>query len=263
MAGILAGCRGRLGSHRVIADGFEPTIFPVAAIERARAEQLQGRLFSEFAWGGYVLYAWPEQKVFIDGGTDFYGEVLFREYATIKRMVPGWRKVLAKWELSLLLLRRESALAHELSREPGWDLWYCDSVAVFLRRREKSSIAKNADSSEARLDACATRSSGDSARSQGRIATPTRDSPHGRRTRRTRAASTARMAVKNSLIRYGGTCTSDRAAEILPNRPRTRRVLTRGKSTVFQYDKREIRNPLVSNNVRRSRSTYRRLWKRA
>ena len=37
----------------------------------ARAEKLQGRIFHDFIWGGYLLYAWPEQKVFIDGGTDF------------------------------------------------------------------------------------------------------------------------------------------------------------------------------------------------
>ena len=158
LACLLAISRGRLGSRTLIADGFDPTIFPVAAVQHARSERLQGRLFTEFAWGGYVLYAWPEQKIFIDGGTDFFGEELFREYATIKRLVPGWRNRVRKWDLSLMLLRRESSLAHELAREPTWQLWYCDSLAVVLKRSERSRSSTSAvdpDSSEARLDACA------------------------------------------------------------------------------------------------------------
>ena len=60
---FLAGARGRLGARRVIADHFDSTIFPVAAVQHAREERLQGRIFSEFTWGGYVVYAWPEQKI--------------------------------------------------------------------------------------------------------------------------------------------------------------------------------------------------------
>jgi hypothetical protein len=155
---FLAISRGRLGSRTLIADSFDATVFPVAAVQHARSERLQGRLFSEFGWGGYVLYAWPEQKIFIDGGTDFFGEELFRDYATIKRLVPGWRNMVKKWDLSLMLLRRESSLAHELAREPTWQLWYCDSLAVVLKRSEqpgRSISPANPDSSEARLDACA------------------------------------------------------------------------------------------------------------
>jgi hypothetical protein len=144
----------------LLSEGFDGSTFPVAAVRHARAERLKGRLFTEFAWGGYVLYAWPEQKIFIDGGTDFFGEELFREYATIKRLVPGWRGLLGKWDLSLMLLRRESSLAHELARDPRWAVWYCDSLSVLLKRAEvPEAIPRlSADSSELRLDPCVSRS---------------------------------------------------------------------------------------------------------
>jgi hypothetical protein len=160
LACLLAGARGKVGTRRLIADHFDPTIFPVAAVQRARDERLQGRLFSEFTWGGYVGYAWPEQKIFIDGGTDFFGEDLFREYSEIKRLSPGWRRLLEKWNISLMLLNRQSSLAHELARDSHWGLWYCDSLAVVLQRpdRAKSSAARSdPDSSEAQLDTCWTR----------------------------------------------------------------------------------------------------------
>ena len=128
--------RGRLGSAQLIRDEFDATVFPVAAVSRARDHELKGRLYHEFAWGGYLLYAWPQQRIYIDGGTDFFGEDLFREYSMIKGMAPGWRDRLAAHDISLLLLRRESPLSHQVARDGTWTMWYCDSLAVVFRRSE-------------------------------------------------------------------------------------------------------------------------------
>jgi hypothetical protein len=167
---LLGAFRGRIGSTTLLSDGFDGSTFPVDAVRHARAEKIGGRLFTEFAWGGYVLYAWPEQKVFIDGGTDFYGPELFQEYATIKRLVPGWRGLLGKWDLSLMLLRRESSLAHELSRDPRWAVWYCDSLSVLLKRAAvPEAIPRlSPDSSELRLQPCASKHAGGASRPQSK-----------------------------------------------------------------------------------------------
>jgi hypothetical protein len=155
---LLAVAHGRIGSSQIMAEGFDPGSFPVTAVARAREAKLDGRLFTEFGWGGYLIYAWPEQRIFIDGGTDFFGEDLFREYSRIKLLRPGWRELLRKWDISLVLIRQPSSLAHELAREGQWISWYCDSLAVLYRRSPvpPASVArKSADSAEARLDACA------------------------------------------------------------------------------------------------------------
>ena len=55
-------------------------------------------MFNNFIWGGYLLQAWPEQRVFIDGGTDHYGEQLFNEYIQVWNLEPGWRDVLGTVE---------------------------------------------------------------------------------------------------------------------------------------------------------------------
>jgi len=148
--------RGRIGSMQVIQPQFDSTVFPVDAVARARAANLQGHLFSEFTWGGYLIYAWPEQKIFIHGGTDFFGDELFREYRSIRQIEPGWRNRLAGWDISLALLRPETALAHELAREGSWPIWYCDSVAVVLRRSPSPVMSPAAaDSAEQVLNRCA------------------------------------------------------------------------------------------------------------
>jgi len=153
----LAFAHGRVGSIQLIDNRFDATVFPAAAVQKARSVHLQGRLFTEFTWGGYVDYAWPEQKIFIDGGTDFFGEELFREYSNIMRMRPGWRQLLSKWDISLLLLPRDASLTHELARDGRWRTWYCDSLAVVLQRTDSPSpvTPSRADSAEREIDGCA------------------------------------------------------------------------------------------------------------
>jgi hypothetical protein len=242
----LALARGRLGSLRLIRDQFDGTVFPVAAVAKARNEHLEGRLFSDFAWGGYVVYAWPEQKIFIDGGTDFFGEDIFGEYRKIKTLVPGWRELVKKWDISLMLLRRESALAHELVRDGRWNLWYCDSLTVILRGSPATSARTPdaADSAEHALEACA-------GGPQVRSATPTRDKPQGSVAWRKIAPSPAKSAARASLISQGVDLVSDRGCCRRYLLASMRCTQITGKSAAFQYESQRSRSPPCSSNLRR------------
>jgi len=131
---LLALAHGRLRSLQLIPNAFSPSMFPVEAMARSREARLEGRVYTQFMWGGYQLYAWPEQKVFIDGGTDFYGEDVLTDYLDIWTLQPGWREKLAGWDITLAILPVRSPLAAELAREPGWREWHRDSTATVLLR---------------------------------------------------------------------------------------------------------------------------------
>ena len=77
----LAVAGGTVAGVAVIPNQFDEKAFPVRATAEARRAGLDGRMFSHFVWGGYLMHEWPEQRVFIDGGTDHYGEKLFNEYS--------------------------------------------------------------------------------------------------------------------------------------------------------------------------------------
>ncbi|HXF94997.1 MAG TPA: hypothetical protein VNI61_02725, partial [Gemmatimonadales bacterium] len=115
--------------------------FPAEAVARARAAGLEGRIFHEFAWGGYLLHAWPEQPVFIDGQTDLYGEELARQYLQVATLAPGWRAVLDEWRIALVLVPTRSRLAAELARDGAWSVWHCDETAVLFRRQDGAAPA--------------------------------------------------------------------------------------------------------------------------
>jgi hypothetical protein len=146
-----------LARRGLVPGYFDPATFPVAATEKARAAGLTGRIYNDFTWGGYLLFAWPEQKVFIDGQTDFYGEELTRTHISIQGLYPGWRDQLKKWDISLVIMPTGSSLVHELARDPAWRVWHCDRTATVLRL-EKAAAREpvDPDSAEAGLKTCAS-----------------------------------------------------------------------------------------------------------
>jgi hypothetical protein len=125
---------GRVGALQVLPKGFEERRFPVATVEQARAAGLSGRLFHDFVWGGYLLWAWPEQKVFIDPGTDHYGGALLRAQRHVVNLQAGWADSLKTWDIDLVLVPSVGAMAAELKRESAWVTWYADSTATLFRR---------------------------------------------------------------------------------------------------------------------------------
>lgn len=125
---------GQVRGVSVVPNSFDSEVFPTEAVARARAAGLTGNLLTEFTWGGYVLYAWPEQRIFIDGMTDFFGEDLLREYGVLVEQKPGWRDVLESHGVQLAILPPDSPLAMALREDQEWLGWYADEVAVVMVR---------------------------------------------------------------------------------------------------------------------------------
>jgi hypothetical protein len=148
---LIAALAGRVGRFQLIPNALDPTEFPITAVERGREAEYGGRIFHDFVWGGYLLYAWPEQRVFIDGGTDFYGPALMAEHMNIVAMQPGWRESLSRWGISRVLMPTGSAMLYELARSGGWRLGYCDGTATVL---DRDTDAPPDGAAAASLDAC-------------------------------------------------------------------------------------------------------------
>jgi hypothetical protein len=113
---------------------FEPDSFPVRAVGALDGLSLQGNVYNEMPWGGYLLFARPDIPVFIDGQTDSYGEALSRDYLRIRHLSPGALDLLDDYEVDWALIPRAAPLSQGLSLSPRWRLAYEDSVArVFAR----------------------------------------------------------------------------------------------------------------------------------
>jgi hypothetical protein len=129
----LAALSGRVGSIQLIQDEFSSEEFPVAAVARAQAEGLGERtMFNEYRWGGYLLYAWPEQRIFIDGMANFFGGALMEEYLALHFGFPGWEATLEERGVDMLLLPPDVPLVASAKASPDWEVWFEDPMAVIL-----------------------------------------------------------------------------------------------------------------------------------
>jgi hypothetical protein len=113
---------------------FEEVTFPVKAVDAFDSLDLQGNVFNEMPWGGYLLYVRDDIPVFIDGQTDFYGEELSKDYLRIRQLAPGALELLDKYEIDWVLLRPSVALPQALTLDADWNLVYEDPTAVVFAR---------------------------------------------------------------------------------------------------------------------------------
>jgi hypothetical protein len=159
---LLAVSHGRVAGIEVIPNAVSPEEFPVAVVQRARAAHVNGRIYNDYTWGGYMIYAWPEQKVFIDGGADFYGPQLTRTWTMIGQLQPFWRDSLEKFGVNLALVPTGAAFTHELLREPDWRLRDCDATAALLEKTDRlpdgQTDSRTSESADSQLGECFKRS---------------------------------------------------------------------------------------------------------
>ena len=123
--------RGSIDGLHLIADHFDYKTFPVAAVDRARTAQLQGRVFDSWKWGGYIMYAWPEASLHVDPLK--FSDTTIKTYTTIEELRPSWLSELKRWNVQTIIVQAKSPMSDALKTAPGWSLWYGDSTAVVYR----------------------------------------------------------------------------------------------------------------------------------
>jgi hypothetical protein len=123
---LLAGSLGK-------TNRFEPSMFPVQAVEWLEVHPQTGRMFNAFDWGGYLLFhLWPAQKVFIESQTDVSGEVT-KEYETVVTLREGWQDIFERHKVTWVIVPPDWPLARELHAQ-GWKPIYRDDTTVILHK---------------------------------------------------------------------------------------------------------------------------------
>jgi hypothetical protein len=106
---------------------------PVAAVDYLAQNPGLGRLLNSYNWGGYLLWRLPAYPVFVDGRTDLFDDEIINQYLTAVNGQPGWRDVIDRWDIRLVLLSPNAPLSQILSLD-GWQMRYQDSLSVILQK---------------------------------------------------------------------------------------------------------------------------------
>ncbi len=99
---------------------FPAELFPTKLVQQNADLIAHSRVLTTDQWGDYLIYKNPQQKVFVDGRSDFYGEKIGTEYVQVLNGHWKWRQHMAKYNFDLVLIPVTNALAELLKQEPGW-----------------------------------------------------------------------------------------------------------------------------------------------
>lgn len=108
---------------------------PSGAVQYIREHHLPGPMLNAYSFGGYLIWALPEQPVFVDGRGDVY------EWTGIMPELERWvtlqddpNKLLDQYHIHFCLLQNGEPMVRVVSLLPGWKQVYADRVAVILER---------------------------------------------------------------------------------------------------------------------------------
>jgi len=104
---------------------------PARAVDYINRSGLSGNMFNDYVYGGYLIWAAPQHKVFVDGRGDVF------EWTGVLQEYGGWvtlqvdpTVLLKKYDISFCLLPAGAPMSHVLPFLPGWTKVYSDEMAV-------------------------------------------------------------------------------------------------------------------------------------
>lgn len=142
----------------------EKNFYPLAAVEYLKENLPPGQIFSEYGWGGYLIWKLPSKKVFIDGrmpswrwSKNISGESNYamRDYDHLLEGKLAHNQVFDKYEIKTVLwpqprkknayqklaeslewriLKKRPSPLFEKLKEDGWKVVYQDPITVIYQK---------------------------------------------------------------------------------------------------------------------------------
>lgn len=134
---LIALNNGYLFNYKVLNCYFPDKSLPVKAFKYLEKYPLKGNMLNEDNWGGFILYAYPSIKVFMDGRLDMYQEDFIGKYHNIIYCQPGWQKLLDEYKVEWIVFEKNNHFYNNLVNTPEWKIYYEDPTASILVRRHK------------------------------------------------------------------------------------------------------------------------------
>ena len=114
---------------------FPEEIFPVKMVHDHPAEILNTRALTTDQWADYLIFTNPDQKVFMDGRSDFYGPEIGDQYIHLTGGHWDWKQILDKFAFQSALLPVEMPLSQLMKLDSGWRIVEDDGKRILFVRK--------------------------------------------------------------------------------------------------------------------------------
>jgi hypothetical protein len=110
--------------------------YPLRAARYLQKNPIEGNMFNEYNWGGFLIWQYPQKKVFIDGRMPSWklgGQKIFEQFNQVAQFKGDWQGILDKYGVQFALVYNNPANKF-LFLNAGWKETYSDELsAVFVR----------------------------------------------------------------------------------------------------------------------------------
>ena len=108
---------------------------PVKAVEYLNQNGIAGNTFTApNVWGGYLIWAAPNNPVYIDG-RDAYPDTFVKEFVDIIGGRVDWRGPFNQRGVQIVLVEPKTYLARQLGEASEWEKVYEDEMSLVFKRR--------------------------------------------------------------------------------------------------------------------------------
>jgi hypothetical protein len=132
---LLVGALAVMGAPIKWPKDFPALIFPVKMVHEHQAQILNTRVLTSDQWGDYLIYLNPQQKVYVDGRSDFYGPEVGNQYLRLTGGQWDWDQVMKKNEFKSVLLPVDVPVVQLLKRDPEWRVEEDSGKTILLVHR--------------------------------------------------------------------------------------------------------------------------------
>jgi len=118
---------------------FPALRFPVKMVNKHQDAIRAGRVLTTDQWADYLIYRfYPQQRVFFDGRSDFYGPGLGKQYVRVSSGAHDWKQILDRHSFDVALIPPDWSLASLLKQDSAWRLKEDDGKSLLFERTAKS-----------------------------------------------------------------------------------------------------------------------------
>jgi hypothetical protein len=111
---------------------------PMSALAFIQQSGLSGRMLNDYIYGGYLIWAGPDHKVFVDGRADVYEWTgVLKDYIEWATLAADPAAILAKYRIDYCLLSNQEPVIRALRLLPGWKVIYSDTRSTVFATRQK------------------------------------------------------------------------------------------------------------------------------
>ena len=104
------------------------------------------RLFNVYDYGGYLIHRFDgNNRVYVDGREEMYGETHLRHYFDLIYGEEGWQEAFAEEGIDAVLIRHIDGLSDEIEDSAAWEPVYRDNVSALYVRRPSAEPAEPAE----------------------------------------------------------------------------------------------------------------------